>query len=100
MRIKHLLGIILLLLLQATPLVAQQLRTFRLTDFHRYVLDLTARHEQFRKADDSGSLYAIIKDMTFSDWQDFWLDMGIRIYDAEEDWESLSATDDTDDTDY
>ena len=37
---------------------------------------------------------------TLSDWQDFWLDMGIRIYDAEEDWESLSATDDTDDTDY
>ena len=46
------------------------------------------------------TLYAIIEDMSFSDWQDFWLDMGIRIYDAEEDWESLSATDDTDDTDY
>ncbi len=29
------------------------------------------------------TLYAIIQDMTFSDWQDFWLDMGIRIYDAE-----------------
>ena len=24
--------------------------------------------------------------MTFSDWQDFWLDMGIRIFDAEEEW--------------
>ena len=45
------------------------------------------------------TLYAIIQDMTFSDWQDFWLDMGIRIYDAEEDWE-LSTTDCTDDTDY
>ena len=31
-------------------------------------------------------LYAIAQDMTFSDWQDFWLDMGIRIFDAEEDW--------------
>ena len=42
------------------------------------------------------TLYAIIEDMSFSDWQDFWLDMGIRIYDVEEDWESLSATDFTD----
>ena len=24
------------------------------------------------------------QDMTFDDWQDFWLDMGIRIYNAEE----------------
>ena len=42
------------------------------------------------------TLYAIIQDMTFSDWQDFWLDMGIRIYDAEEEWH----TDFTDDTDF
>ena len=32
------------------------------------------------------SLYAIAQDMTFSNWQDFWLDMGIRIFDAEEEW--------------
>ena len=32
------------------------------------------------------SLYAIAQDMTFSDWQDFWLDMGIRIYNAEEEF--------------
>ena len=32
------------------------------------------------------TLYAIAQDMTFSDWQDFWLDMGIRIFDAEEEW--------------
>ena len=31
-------------------------------------------------------LYMIVCDMTFSDWQDFWLDMGIRIFDAEEEW--------------
>lgn len=42
------------------------------------------------------TLYAIIQNMTFSDWQDFWLDMGIRIFDAEEDWELLSTTDYTD----
>ena len=30
------------------------------------------------------SLYAIAQDMTFDDWQEFWLDMGIRIYNAEE----------------
>lgn len=29
-------------------------------------------------------LYAIAQNMTFNDWQDFWLDMGIRIFDAEE----------------
>ena len=38
-------------------------------------------------------LYAIAQNMTFNDWQDFWLDMGIRIYDAEEEWH-------TDFTDY
>lgn len=32
------------------------------------------------------SLYAIAQDMTFQDWQDFWLDMGIRVFDAEEEW--------------
>ena len=32
------------------------------------------------------SLYAIAQDMTFSGWQDFWLDMGIRVFDAEEEW--------------
>ena len=32
------------------------------------------------------TLYAIIQDMSFSDWQDFWLDMGIRVFDAEEEW--------------
>lgn len=80
MRIKHLLGIILLLLLQATPLVAQQLRTFRVTDFHRDVLDLTARNEQFRKEDDSGSLYAIIKvksDLPDDDLQSYRFDFGM-----------------------
>ena len=45
------------------------------------------------------SLYAIAQDMTFQDWQDFWLDMGIRIYDAEEEWELLSTTDYADCTD-
>ena len=42
------------------------------------------------------TLYAIAQDMTFSDWQDFWLDMGIRIFDAEEEWD----TDSTDLTDF
>ena len=41
------------------------------------------------------SLYAIAQDMTFSDWQDFWLDMGIRIFDAEEEWHT-DLTDYTD----
>ena len=28
----------------------------------------------------------IAQDMTFDEWQDFWLDMGIRIFNAEEEW--------------
>ena len=32
------------------------------------------------------TLYVIAQDKTFSDWQDFWLDMGIRIFDAEEEF--------------
>ena len=28
----------------------------------------------------------IAQDMTFGEWQDFWLDMGIRVFDAEEEW--------------
>ena len=38
----------------------------------------------------------IVQDMTFGDWQDFWLDMGIRIFDAEEEWDE-DFTDITDD---
>ena len=34
----------------------------------------------------------IAQDMTFDEWQDFWLDMGIRIFNAEEEWH----TDNTD----
>ena len=65
----------------------------------------TMKEQQHREVPDRAdnfvtTLYAIIQNMTFSDWQDFWLDMGIRIYDAEEDWELLPTTDCTDDTDY
>ncbi len=42
------------------------------------------------------SLYDIAGNMTFSEWQDFWFDMGIRIFDAENEWH----TDLTDFTDY
>ena len=38
----------------------------------------------------------IAQDMTFGEWQDFWLDMGIRIFDAEEEWNE-DFTDITDD---
>ena len=38
----------------------------------------------------------IAQDMTLGDWQDFWLDMGIRIFDAEEEWDE-DFTDITDD---
>lgn len=46
------------------------------------------------------SLYDIAWDMTFGEWQDFWFDMGIRIFDAEEEWHTdltdLTENDDWD----
>ena len=41
-------------------------------------------------------LYAIAQDMDFSEWNDFWFDMGIRIFDAENEfrYEDLESTDD------
>ena len=48
------------------------------------------------------SLYDIAHNMTFGEWQDFWFDMGIRIFDAEEDWHTDLAdlTDFDEDEDY
>lgn len=41
-------------------------------------------------------LYAIAQDMDFGEWNDFWFDMGIRIFDAENEfrYEELELTDD------
>ena len=41
----------------------------------------------------------IAQDMTFGEWQDFWLDMGIRIFDAEEECNEdiIDITDDLED---
>lgn len=41
-------------------------------------------------------LYAIAQDMDFGEWNDFWFDMGIRIFDAENEfrYEDLESTDD------
>jgi len=41
------------------------------------------------------TLYAVIRDMTFDDWQDFWLDMGIRVFGEPSDGDAF----DTGDTD-
>ena len=38
-------------------------------------------------------------DMTFGEWQDFWFDMGIRIFDAENDFDDDLTTDFADSTD-
>ena len=44
-------------------------------------------------------LYAIAQDMDFGEWNDFWFDMGIRIFDAENEfrYEDLEITDDDND---
>ncbi len=79
---KSLFALLLLFFLQVTPLLAQQqpLRNFRVVDFHQDAVDLTARNEQFKKTDDSGSLYAIIKvksDLPDDDIQSFRFDFGM-----------------------
>ena len=42
--------------------------------------------------------------MTFGEWQDFWFDMGIRIFDAEDEWHTdladLTDFDEDCDADY
>ena len=45
------------------------------------------------------SLYDIAWDMTFGEWQDFWFDMGIRVFDAENDYDENLSTDFTEFTD-
>ena len=41
-------------------------------------------------------LYAIAQNMDIGEWNDFWFDMGIRIFDAENEfrYEDLESTDD------
>ena len=82
MRTKTLFALLLLFILQVTPVLAQQqpLRNFRVVDFHQDAVDLTARNEQFKKTDDSGSLYAIIKvktDLPDDDLQAYRFDFGM-----------------------
>ena len=52
--------------------------------------EVTARADGFVMC-----LRDIAQDMTFDEWQDFWLDMGIRIFNAEDE----RNTDNTDPTD-
>ena len=42
-----------------------------------------------RAADFAVSLTQIADGMTFDDWNDFWLDMGIRIFRDDDDWETF-----------
>ena len=49
------------------------------------------------------SLYAITRNMCFSEWNDFWFDMGIRVFDAENefnDYELDESMDDEDDYEF
>ena len=58
---------------------AQQRLKFSVADFHQDQLDLTARNDEFKRTDDSGSLYAIIKvkaDVENDDLQSFIFDFG------------------------
>ncbi len=61
MRTRFLFRLILLFLCSLQPLAAQQRLTFRVADFHQNPLDLTARNDQFKRTDDNGALYSIIK---------------------------------------
>ena len=80
MRTKYLLYLIILLSLQAFPVSAQQRLTFRVADFHLNPLDLTARNDQFKRTDDDGKLYSIIKvttDLPDDELQSYVFDFGL-----------------------
>ena len=61
MRTKPFYYLILLLSLQVFSASAQQRLTFRVAEFHQDPLDLSARSEQYKRSDDNGSLYSIVK---------------------------------------
>lgn len=66
---------------------------------HHLLQDVSERSESFIL-----SLYDIAHSMTFGEWQDFWFDMGIRIFDAEDEWHTdladLTDFDEDCDADY
>ena len=79
MKLRYLFFLSLLFSLFLQTVSAQQRLKFSVVDFHQDQLDLTARNEQFKRTDDSGSLYAIIKvkaDVENDDLQDFLFDFG------------------------
>ena len=61
MKLRYIFLVICFFILKAITISAQQRLTFRVADFHQNPLDLTARNDQFKRMDDNGALYSIIK---------------------------------------
>lgn len=79
MKTKSILLIQCLLMLMATSANAQ-LQRFSVADFASTPSDMTARDEQYKKTDDNGTLYAIIKvtsDQPNDDLKSFRFDFGL-----------------------
>lgn len=63
-------------------------------DLNQHLRSLMSEEVPQRAADFAISLTQIADGMTFDDWNDFWLDMGIRIYKDETDWETYHLDED------
>ena len=61
MKTRSLIIALFVSLLYSVSASAQQRMTFRVADFHHDQMDMTARNEQYKRTDDSGDMYAIIK---------------------------------------
>ena len=78
-RTKFLLAIVLLVM-QALPLCAQQLQRFSVSEFRQDPMDLSARNDQYKRTDDNGTLYSIIKvksNLPDDDLQSYRFDFGL-----------------------
>lgn len=80
MRRRTLFALLFLLVIQAMPLCAQQLSKFSIASFELDPLDLSARNDQYKRTDDNGALYSIIKvksDLPDDDLQAFHFNFGL-----------------------
>ena len=80
MRFRLFMYLICVLMWGVFPASAQQKLKFSVVEFKQDPLDLSARSEQFKKVDDNGTLYAIIKvksDFPDDDLQSYHFDFGL-----------------------
>ena len=79
-RTKILFTLLSLFVLQSLPLCAQELQRFSVSEFRQDPMDLSARNDQYKRTDDNGALYSIIKvksNLPDDDLQSYRFDFGL-----------------------